>query len=46
MVFHDGQAKGLKVVLEERGIDTSRLKADEMRLRLSSFEDFAITRSF
>ena len=23
MVFPDGQAKGLKVVLEERGIDTS-----------------------
>ena len=38
MVFPEGQAKGLKVVIEERGIDTSRMKANEMRL--SSFEDF------
>lgn len=40
MVFTNGVAKGLKAVLEERGICTDTLVADQMRTILSNHEDF------
>ena len=40
MVFDDGVPKGMKQVLEERGINTQTLKADDMRAILSNHEDF------
>ena len=41
MVLPDGSAKGLKIILAERGIFTSTLKADDMRIILSNHDDFA-----
>ena len=41
MVFTDGQPKGLKHVLEERGVDPSIMNAAEMRKTLRQFPDFA-----
>ena len=38
MVLPDGQPKGMKMVLEERGIDTAKMKAADMRLILSGQE--------
>ena len=40
MCFSDGQPKGMKIVLQERGIDTSRMKAADMRLVLRNHADF------
>ena len=40
MVLDDGTPKGMKRVLEERGINTSRMLADDMRIVLSFHEDF------
>ena len=40
MVLPDGTPKGMKLVLEERGFDTSKMKADEMRQTLSKHADF------
>lgn len=40
MVNSDGQAKGLRIILRERGINTSTMKADDMRTVLSFHEDF------
>ena len=40
MVFDDGTPKGMKRVLEERGINTSRMLADDMRIVLSFHDDF------
>ena len=40
MVFNNGVAKGMKQVLEERGINTQTLKAPDMRMILSNHEDF------
>ena len=40
MVLSDGRAKGMKIVLEERGIDTSGMKAADMRLVLGNHADF------
>ena len=37
MVDHNGVPNGMKKVLEERGINTSTLKADDMRVILSTF---------
>ena len=34
-------AKGMKLVLKERGIDVNGLNADRMREKLSEFEDFS-----
>ena len=36
----DGQPKGMKMILEERGIDTTKMKAADMRLVLNSHHDF------
>lgn len=40
MVHPDGTAKGLKTILNERGINTATLRADDMRTLLSYHEDF------
>lgn len=40
MVLPDGQPKGMKIVLQERGVDTSGMNAEKMRKILEEFEDF------
>ena len=40
MNFSLGVPKGLKRVLEERGVDTQGMKAEEMRAVLGSHPDF------
>lgn len=40
MVMSDGTPKGMKKVLEERGVDVSRMKAKDMRMRLREMQDF------
>ena len=40
MVHSDGTAKGLRTVLQERGINASTLKVDDMRTILSNHDDF------
>ena len=40
MVLPDGTPKGLKMVLEERGVNVRKMKRDEMVAKLSSFDDF------
>ena len=40
MVLEDGRAKGLKLVLEERGISTAGMKRQDMVDRLANEEDF------
>ena len=39
-IFDDGTPKGMRKVLEERGINTSCMLADNMRIVLSFHEDF------
>lgn len=40
MTFSDGTPKGMKAVLEERGINTRTLVVDDMRQILSNYEYF------
>ena len=40
MVLGDGRPKGMKLVLQERGINTNHMKAADMRLILGNHEDF------
>ncbi len=40
MAFPDGEAKGMKAILEERGVDTKRMKAADTRAILKSHPDF------
>ena len=40
LVLPDGQAKGTKLVLQERGVDTTGMKADAMRAKLKTYSDF------
>lgn len=40
MVLPDGQPKGVKLVLEERGVNTKRMNAAKMREELNKFDDF------
>ena len=40
MVFSDGTPKGMKAVLIERGINVTKMKADEMRTTLQNMHDF------
>ena len=40
MVNSDRSAKGLRTILAERGINTARMKADDMRTVLSNHDDF------
>ena len=41
MVLSDGTAKGMKLVLQERGVDVKGLNAEKMREILSEFVDFS-----
>ena len=40
MVLPDGQPKRMKLVLQERGMDTTSMKADAMREKLKTYPDF------
>ena len=40
MAPFDGRPKGLKKVLQERGVDTTGMNADKLREVLSKYEDF------
>ena len=40
MALYDGTPKGMKMILEERGINTATMKADDMRIVLSCHDDF------
>ena len=40
MVFSDGRPKGMKIILQEHGIDTAGMKAPDMRIVLGSHIDF------
>ena len=40
MVLSDGRPKGLKVVLEERGVNTQGMVKDDMVKKLNEFPDF------
>ena len=40
MTLEDGTQKGMKRVLEERGVDTHKMKADQMRKELLKFDEF------
>ena len=40
MVLPNGVPKGMKLVLQERGIDVSKMKADDMQTTLQEMHDF------
>ena len=40
MVLRDGTPKGMKLVLQERGVDVSGMKAEDTRLALQQMHDF------
>ena len=40
MVRPDGRPKGMKLVLQERGVDTKGMNADKMRETLKKYDDF------
>ena len=46
MVLGDGRPKGMKLVLQERGINTDHMKAVDMRLILGNHEDFKSQHDF
>ena len=41
MVDHHGIPKGMKIILEERGVDTKGMKAQDMREALKTHDDFS-----
>ena len=41
MVLCDGIPKGMKLVLQKRGVDVKGMNADKMRQKLNAFPDFA-----
>ena len=45
MVLPNGLPKGLKLVLQERGVDTTGMKKDEMQRRLGNMDDFKYEKS-
>ena len=45
MVLDDGKPKGMKIVLEERGVDTHGMNAEKMREKLNTYEDFKIQKT-
>lgn len=45
LCFDDGVPKGMKQTLEERGIHTSTLHADDMRIILANHEDFRMEKT-
>ena len=40
MVRVDGKAKGMKMILEERGVDTKNMRAEDMRKKFKTCLDF------
>lgn len=40
MVYADGTPKGMKAILEARGVNTRKMKANDMRKKLSQYPDF------
>ena len=40
MVQADGRAKGMKMILEERGVDTKNMRAEDIRKKLKTYSDF------
>ena len=40
MILSDGRPKGMKLVLEERGVNTDKMKAADMRRVLGNHHDF------
>ena len=40
MVLPDGRPKGMKIILQERGVDTSGMNAEKMKEIMEEFEDF------
>ena len=40
MVYPDGTPKGMKAILEERGVNTRKMKVNDMRKKLSQYPDF------
>ena len=45
MVLLDGNAKGLRTILAERGLNHERMKAGDMRTVLSNHDDFKIEKT-
>ena len=45
MVDSSGVPKGMRQILEERGINTTNMKADDMRVVLANHEDFSIEKT-
>ena len=45
MVLPDGRPKGMKLVLQEKGVNTQGMNAAKMRETLNKYEDFANKRS-
>ena len=45
LILPDGQPKGMKIVLEERGVDTTGWYAKQMREELASHDDFLSEKS-
>ena len=45
MVLPGGKPKGMKVVLQERGVDTKAMNAQKMRETLSKYPDFASSKT-
>ena len=45
MVLPDGQAKRMKLVLVERDVDTTGMKANEMRNILKGLDDFKASKT-
>lgn len=41
MTLENGAQKGMRTVLEERGVNTAKMKANEMREELKKFDDFS-----
>ena len=40
LVYADGTPKGMKVILQERGVDTKGMRAAELREKLKTYTDF------
>ena len=40
MVLPDGRPKGMRLVLQERGVDTKGMNADKLKTTIASFPDF------
>ena len=45
MVLPDGRLKGMKIVLQERGVDTKGMNVQKMRETLSKYPDFASSKT-